>query len=657
MNGSFDQVVYCETTEPLIGNSAGVQAAASSLDPENLKYWNTLLYSLVTVDHPYPTLSYSVSEERGQAALLYRISEVDNRTRPFIHILIGPSEELTPKLALGSLEWNWIGAIRKRSEVGANILPKIRGEVLQSFRAAAEAGWESVAQTGARPPEVDRAILDIRDRGGEDRTLLPLTDNDSLSSLGDGKFVIFTSAGLAAVDQQAAARFPVQILARLLLRLGGSGVDIVSKRLIGTGFSTHESEYRSGQATLPRWVFATQEDPGMYSVGRLSIDLRNINLSSADANKADVDEFKKYFHAASARYQLQPVANMAASAAPPAKEELAEEQRAEEQRAEEQRAEEQRAEEQRAEEQRAAAADPLPTIPPSPDGERPGEKPLVGVVQGETPGPWSSPVAQPLLPLDNLNVDPPGPPPSPDSGRATVPPPPAPRPTPVPPPQQGPTDYTSMPDHTLIEELSYIEIYQFDSMIRELRRRATREYHAERLQQGAPIDVADIRKRLIRSNFHIIDAFSHSDQQLVTELYCALCAFAASDQEPRKADKKVVNDFLSVLANNKTYQVRGPDQVRYSPLARAIVYTLAERQGDPRDTEMPRSMAAYVVPFVGDARLHYLGIPIEPTDKADEHAQRSASEARSTLSAKQDIIILLVVLSVVLVAVCIGYAA
>jgi hypothetical protein len=196
-------------------------------------------------------------------------------------------------------------------------------------------------------------------------------------------------------------------------------------------------------------------------------------------------------------------------------------------------------------------------------------------------------------------------------------------------------------------------------MIGELRQRTTPGYRAKREQQGNPVNVTDIRNRLIRSNFHIADLnpFPESLQQIVTELYCALCEFAVSDQGPGKMDEDVFNSFLEILANNKTYLVTDPNNVRYSPLARAIIHTLTERQGDPQTTQVPNNMAPSIIPYVGQARLHHLGVPIEKVQRVESHPQRSASNAKPILSSRQQIIIIAAVVAFILVFACAGFYA
>jgi hypothetical protein len=629
----LDQLLYFHTKEPLIGNVEGVHLAASSLPRTDFEYWNRLLFPLVGVDHPYETLCYLISKERGQAALMYRIPEVAHRIRPFIHVLIGRQNELTPKLALGSFAWNWYGAITKRPEGNMQVLRKIDGEELVSFEKEALAGWDAItgARAGARPPEVDQLIIKIRDHGGPDDGSLWDVGKDSLSSLGDRNFVILSSADRTLDDQALTkspahprARLPIQVLARLLFLLDDDS-DELRKRLIGTGFSTHESKYRSGQETLPRWVFATEKDNSSHSLDRFLVDLRRIESTSAEHNKQQAEKFRSDFRAALKEH----VPNQAESdpRAPEAEPTDAA-------RSDAARPERPAEDPTTPAEPECASAVPMDAAPP----ERPAEDPTIPVVPASASaadrptgaGPWRVPdsaaAGRPFA----------------DSARPTS--------------RQYPgTEFAGLSDYDLLCRIPIIELHQFDSMIQQLRERAAR--YQQELRQGNPADMVQSRNWLIKNEFYartINEFINRSSWEQAEELYRAICWFAVSDQRPGEVDPEVIDELIGGLASNYVY--RSPeDHDVYSPLTSAVIKSIWLPRGDPPRIVIPHDFVGRVRYVLGYERANYLGMDMEPAPKVDDGAQQPDTEAGPFLSTRKQFAILAALLVLIaIVAACIG---
>jgi hypothetical protein len=68
-------------------------------------------------------------------------------------------------------------------------------------------------------------------------------------------------------------------------------------------------------------------------------------------------------------------------------------------------------------------------------------------------------------------------------------------------------------------------------------------------------------------------------------------------------------------------------------------------------------MAPRIIPYVGQARLHHLGVPIEKVERVQSHPQRSSSDAKPILSSRQQIIVIAAVVAFILIFACAGLYA
>lgn len=272
MEKYFDQLVFCDTEDPVIGTDPGVDLAASSFSPGEQadQYWRGLLKPLVSVP-PRATLCYLIADN-GQAALMHRTIDTRTRREAFVHVLIGPRNEMTPKIALGSFRWDWSGAIKEPGDFSGKTLKRVTGESRVNFLERAEDGWSWVAREGEPPAELFQLIAEISEKGGAEDGPLSFDDQSPLFSLGTSNFAIVRRKSSEPTDS---VPLPVQVLVKLLVMLGGSGDDDLSKGIIGSGFSTYEHRYRVFKTTLPRWVFATEIDTGPFELTGLEVNLRN----------------------------------------------------------------------------------------------------------------------------------------------------------------------------------------------------------------------------------------------------------------------------------------------------------------------------------------------------------------------------------------------
>lgn len=657
----FDQLLYYETKEPLVGNTTGVHAAATSLDPEALKDWNSRLYPLVSSDHPYESLCYLVSGD--QAALMYRSLEVASRIQPFSHVLIGRQVDLTPERALGSFGWNWHGAIRRRPELRE--LKKVDGDKLKSFEQKAKEGWAQLILT-ERPPEVDQLVVRLRDEGGPERGPLPFDDPDALSSLGDSEFVIFTRPDPELANDQR-ARQPVQVLARLLSMLDAKGD--LHKHLIGSGFSTHERKYRSGQVAL-RWVFATDVSTDTWSIGRFAIDLRSIDGTSVQKNKTEADLFLHNFWDALKGHGCTPAdsdsgisgtessldgtadatldgssldgSSLDGTADPVSPSSPHTEQSpVPEDPAPEEQNDPEGASSTLHSQSESTGYDNFGSATRDPDGTlAPPTNPSRTMKDRNPPfGPDNLPVSTASgkaaqVPLSAL-------PAYHSTSYETL---------------DEPTGFARLRDSELIEKLSHISLDHMEPLTRELWQRATPEYQAGRRSRDFPVDTAQLRAKLIEMDFYASDINKHiSERQLVTNLYSAICAFAISDQPKGKDREEVIDQFLGVLARNDTYQSPTSDGGVYSPLTLAIMASLGLTQDDSQKIVIQHDHAFGVARALGFGRMAYLGIYVAPAPAAEDIPQDSGIKARPFLSTKNEVYTLLTVVALLIVTVCIGY--
>jgi hypothetical protein len=694
MPGRFDQIVYGTTRNSDSGGD-GVASLATSLNLRQREKWFVRLKPLATGQHPVDSLCYYVFDD-GKAVLLHRTPVLIGRSEMFVHALIGPCDELTPKLALGSYKWDWDGALASLPNAAANE-NRFRGKELgalsqdqfQSFQESAVAGWEGAVKNGPHPAALARLISEIRKRGGatgQHEAPLP-SDDATLLTLGVRDFALVAPSNELVVgpadrpDKQKAG-FPIEVLARLLYALDRD--ETRSRDLIGSGFSTYESRYYSRRTALPRWVFAPSLDSTSgETFARLLINLRETDSVPHEQRQDDANRLIKGFRAALERN------SPGASAEPPTQQIT------------------------------VLAQVDVPASPDENQPQEPGDAQAAGYGKavGETlgdpgkdqftesniphgeakdkddPGPETSQLAEaesdhagtggeesPVdggsvgtedqLAGDNEDLQEGAAVPSGASDFKTPESRQIPEPARVdfPQPQGQPRDFSAWSDGRLLDEIKNIDLSELPLMTRELKARAGRGYQNGGESDRNLMSISAIRAKITNEEFYArnVNYFIlqhrrigwHALQQ-VTELFAAMCALALSDQPPGKVSPEAEWQLASVLASNYAMLTDVGGGIYRSPLAVAISEALWAQPGNPPVSRMPYETAERMAAAFLHQRLRYLRVQVgdPPPPPATAAQSVEAPAKRAPRMQRHDVVLLLLALVVVvLVAVVVGWA-